>query len=207
MSYLVVLLSVMAVHVVAMASPGPNFLVVTQTAIGRSRRDGILTALGIACAALIWASAALFGLSLLFETTAWLYFGVKLFGGAYLIYLGVQSWRRANKPLVLAKKVPVALSGWRSFRVGFTTNLANPKSVIFFGSIFAALLPPHLPAWVRVIAVMIIVFDALWWHSALALAFSTRPAQQLYAKAKRALDLVAGGFLMLIGVRLMLSRE
>lgn len=197
----------MAVHVVAMASPGPNFLVVTQTAISRSRRDGVLTALGVACAALIWASAALFGLSLLFETTAWLYFGVKLFGGVYLIYLGMQSWRRANKPLMLDIRAPVVLSGWRSFRVGFTTNLANPNSAIFFGSIFAALLPPHLPVWVRVAAVAMIVFNALWWHSALALAFSTRPAQQLYAKAKRVLDLVAGGFLILIGARLMLSRE
>lgn len=207
MSHLMVLLSVMAVHVVVMVSPGPNFLVVTQTAISRSRREGVITALGVSCAAFLWSSAALLGVSLLFETTAWLYQGMKLLGGAYLIYLGIRSWRHAGNPPRLSAEVLSALSSWRSFRVGFVTNLANPKSAIFFSSIFAALLPAQLPVWVRAAAVGVIVFDALWWHVALALTFSTRPAQHLYMKAKRSLDFLAGGFLMLVGARLMLSRE
>jgi len=42
MDFAVVLGSVFAVHMVAMVSPGPNFLIVTQTAISRTRRSGIL---------------------------------------------------------------------------------------------------------------------------------------------------------------------
>ena len=206
MSYLTVLLSVMAVHVVAMVSPGPNFLVVTQTAIGHSRREGVLTALGVACAAFLWSSAALLGVSLLFETTAWLYRGMKLLGGAYLIYLGVQSWRYAGRPPLLSAETPLG-SSWRLFRLGFVTNLTNPKSAIFFSSIFATLLPAQLPFWVRAAAVGVIVFDALWWHVVLAFTFSTRPAQQFYIKAKRSLDRFTGAFLVLVGARLMLSRE
>ena len=140
MSYLTVLLSVMAVHVVAMISPGPNFLIVTQTAISHSRREGVLTAFGVSCAALLWSSAALLGISLLFETTVWLYQGLKVLGGAYLIYLGIQSWRYAGRPPQLSAKTPPG-SNWRLFRVGFVTNLTNPKSAIFFSSIFATLLP------------------------------------------------------------------
>ena len=54
MDYAVVLGSVFAVHMVAMVSPGPNFLIVTQTAISRTRRTGIVTALGVATGAAIW---------------------------------------------------------------------------------------------------------------------------------------------------------
>ena len=207
MSYVVVLLSVMAVHSVVMISPGPTFLVVTQTSISRSRREGVWTALGVACAAFLWSAAALLGVSLFLETTAWLYQGMKLLGGAYLIYLGIKSWRSAGKQPKSAAEASPTASGRRSFRIGFITNLSNPKAVIFFSSIFASLLPPHLPLWMRAAAVGVIVFDALCWHVALALAFSTRPAQQLYTKAKRTLDYVAGGFLILIGTRLVLVRK
>jgi amino acid exporter len=41
------------------------------------------------------------------------------------------------------------LEAWRPFRRGVIANLANPISVIFFSSIFAAVLPPELPVWVR----------------------------------------------------------
>lgn len=205
MSYLTVLLSVMAVHTVAMVSPGPNFLVVTQTAISHSRREGVLTALGVSCAALLWSSAALLGISLLFETTVWLYQVLKVLGGAYLIYLGIQSWRYAGRPPLLSAETPPD-SSWRLFRVGFVINLTNPKSAIFFSSIFATLLPAQLPVWVRAAAVGVIVFDALWWHVALAFTFSARPAQQLYIKAKRSIDLFAGTLLVFIGARLMLSK-
>ncbi len=207
MFYLTVLLSIMAVHMVVLVSPGPAFLIVTQASIGHSRRQGVLTALGVSCATFLWSSAALLGISLFLETTAWLYQGIKLLGGAYLIYLGVESWRHAgNKP---NPKVKMSLmsSGGHSFRVGFITNLTNPKAVIFFSSIFASLLPPQLPLWMRAAAVGVVVFDALWWHVALAFTFSTRPVQHLYIKAKRSLDLLAGGFLVFVGVRLMLSKE
>lgn len=206
MSYVLVLLGVMAVHMVVLVSPGPAFLVVTQTSISRSRREGVLAALGVACAALLWSSASLLGVSLLLETTAWLYGAMKLLGGAYLVYLGVKSWRNAGGEPRLAVGASLGSSGRRSFRVGFITNLSNPKAVIFFSSIFASLLPPQLPLWMHAAAVGVIVFDALWWHVALALTFSTRPAQQLYAKAKRTLDYIAGGFLVFVGTRLMLSK-
>nr|MDQ3397967.1 LysE family transporter [Deinococcota bacterium] len=141
-SYFAVLVSIMAVHAIAMISPGPNFFIVTQTAISHSRRNGVFVAFGIACAAALWSSAALLGLNLLFERASWLYQGVRVLGGAYLLYLGVQSWHYASHPLAVTAKVLVTPSGWQSFRTGFITNLTNPKSVVFFGGMFAALLPP-----------------------------------------------------------------
>jgi threonine/homoserine/homoserine lactone efflux protein len=45
MNYVVVLGTILAVHVLAMISPSPNVLVVTQTAISQTRRIGAVTAL------------------------------------------------------------------------------------------------------------------------------------------------------------------
>jgi threonine efflux protein len=82
MNYVVVLGSIFAVHVLAMISPGPNVLVVTQTAISHTRRIGGVTALGVAAGSTIWSSAALFSLGVVFAQFAWLYGGIKLLGGA-----------------------------------------------------------------------------------------------------------------------------
>lgn len=205
-SYLAILGSIMAIHLAVVISPGPNFLIVTQMSIRDSRHAGLLSALGVALAAALWSSAALFGVSILFETVTWLYGTLKLLGGAYLVYLGIQSWRNAKEPLVSSVEEPAqASSKWRSFRAGFVTNLTNPKSAVFFGSIFAALLSPSLPIWMQGAAVGIVVFDALCWYMLLAVVFSTQKAQSVYAQAKRHIDRAVGGFLALLGLRLMLS--
>ncbi len=205
MSYWATLSGVALVHIAAMVSPGPNFLVVTQTSISQPRQMGILTAMGIATGALIWSSSALIGVSFLFEKP-WLYQGVRFFGGAYLVYLGIKMWLHAAEPLnatpTLSKRVR---SAWSFYQAGLMTNLTNPQSVVFFGSIFATLLPPEGPPWVRVAAVGIIVSNAIWWHCLLALVFSTGRVQRVYRSAKRFIDQVAGGILTILGLRLIFS--
>lgn len=206
MSYFAVLGSVMAIHLAAVISPGPNFLIVTQLSIRDSRYSGLFSAWGVVLASVIWSSAALVGVSVLFETATWLYVALKLLGGAYLVYLGVQGWRNSNKPVISnVEELARPPSKWRAFRMGFITNLTNPKAVIFFGSIFAALLAPSLPAWVRGAAVGIVFFNALCWYMLVAVVFSTRKVQHVYAQAKRHIDRAVGGFLALLGLRLMLS--
>lgn len=205
MSYLAVLGSVMAVHLAAVMSPGPNFLVVTQTSVSASRYSGLAAALGVALAAPLWAAAALFGVSVFFEAAPWLYRLLKLFGGAYLVYLGVQSWRHAREPLAGGDVAGRAPSGWRAFRLGFLTNLTNPKSAIFFGSIFSALLSPDLPLWVRMAAIGVVFADAFCWYLVVATLFSARRVQRAYVGAKRCIDRAVGGFLALLGLKLVFS--
>jgi threonine efflux protein len=80
-SYLVLLGSITAVCLMAAASQGPTFLIVTQTSAGRSLRAGVLTALGVATTGTVWSSPAVLGLSFVFERFVWLYGVLKLLGG------------------------------------------------------------------------------------------------------------------------------
>lgn len=206
MSFLIVLGSITAVYLMAAASPGPNFLIVTRTSAGLSRRAGVLTALGVATTGAIWSGAAVLGLSFVFEQFVWLYGVLKLLGGAYLIYLGVKTWLgAADPPDISAERYGIqAAEGWRYFWMGALTNLTNPKAAVFFGSIFTALLPPDAPSWLQVSAVLVVV-NSVWWHCALALLFSTGAAQRVYRRAKLWIDRASGGVMALLGVRLVLS--
>ena len=202
-----------AVHALAMLSPGPNVLVVTQTALADSRRAGVWTALGVATGTALWASAALFGLGLLFAQWAWLTVAVELAGGVYLVYLGVRVWRGADRDpfSAAAAAAPVRIdrpkqSDVRAFRVGLLTNLTNPKALMFFGSIFAALLPTALPLPIKLAAIVIVAVNSLVWHVALACFFSARGTQSVYVRIKPWLDRAAAVLLVCLGLRLLFAR-
>ena len=205
MSHAAVLGSVFVVHLLAMLSPGPNVLVVTQAAASRTRRAGVLVALGVATGAALWSAAALLGLSLLFARVAWLYEVLTLAGGVYLLYLAHRMWRGASQPLRFASGGRAMVqTNAQAFRLGLLTNLTNPKALVFYGSVFAALLEPGFPVGVKVAAFAIIVVNATLWHTLLACLFATRGAQQAYQRARVWIDRLAAVALALLGLRLVL---
>ena len=183
-----------------MASPGPNVLLVAQTAMSRSRREALATAAGIATGALLLSAAAALGLGLLVESATWVRPVLQLAGAAYLIYLGVQTWRSADRPGTLGDAPPASLA--RQYRRGLFTNLSNPKALVFFGSVIAPTLDVSQSGWVGLAAVGVITVDALVWHALLAVGFARPAVQRRYLSAKRVVDRVVGGLLALIGARL-----
>ena len=202
MSPWAVLATVFAVHVVAMASPGPNVLLVTQMAASRSRRQALAAAGGIATAALVLASAGAFGLGVLVAQVEPVHLALRVLGGGYLVLLGVRMWRHADE---LVAAPATALSDRACFRAGVLTNVTNPKAAVFFGSVFAAVLPAEAAPGLRAAAVALVAVDALAWHSLLAVVFATPPVQGAYRRAKRRLDRVLGAVLGAVGLRLALG--
>jgi threonine efflux protein len=201
--YLTVLLGIALIHFPVMISPGPNFLLVTQTAVSQSRRASVLTALGIATGAVLWSGTAAIGVGILLVKLNWLFRVMRMLGGAYIVYIGIRMWlKKSNKIEVSTMTTPGRESEFRMYRTGLITNLTNPKSAVFFGSIFTALLGPSLPIWVRVAAVCIIGFNVLWWHVMLAFVFSGKRVQRIYSAVQRWVDWAAGAFLTLAGLRL-----
>src|ERR1700752_2318329 len=99
-------------------------------------------------AGLVFAGLALAGLQALLMQVSWLYLILKVAGGAYLIYLGIRIWRGARTPLATSNGEQPAAGGWRkSFAIGFATQISNPKTAIWYASIFAAFLPTPIPTW------------------------------------------------------------
>jgi threonine efflux protein len=175
-----------------------------QATRGRSR-DGVFVALGIATGTIIWCAGSLLGLAVLFATFSWLYQLVRLAGAIYLMYLGLKTIRHAHQLLPAAGHgaAPIRLAS--AWRVGFLTDISNPKAAAFFGSLFAALLPVHAPLWVLVGAVMLVVVIEFLWYCLMAYLFARQPVARIYRRAKRWIDYITGGLYMLLGGRLALA--
>lgn len=200
-----VFISIMAALAVGAMSPGPSFVVVSRIAISRSRLDGFAAALGMGTGGVVFAVLALAGLTALLSQFEWLYIMLKVAGGAYLIYIAVNIWRGAAQPLEVSDAVHSHRAPMRSFTTSLLTQLSNPKTIIVYASLFAALLPRTVSLDLM-IALPIGVFAVeAGWYSIVAFAFSARHPRRLYLAAKSWIDRAAGAVMGGLGLRLILS--
>jgi len=206
MEGLIPFLGILAALTVGAISPGPSFVFVSRTSLALSRRDGLAAALGMGVGGVIFAGLALFGLQAVLAQVAWLYAGLRLAGGLYLIYLAARLWRAAAAPLIVADRAERRLpSLMRSFSLGVATQLSNPKAAIVYGSIFAALLPPAPPAWIFVALPPAVMLIESGWYTIVAATFSANGPRAAYLRGKRWIDRAAGGVMGVLGLRLLVE--
>lgn len=201
-SSLLTLVSIGAVQLLAVMSPGPSFLITARTAVAQSRIAGIKVAMGLGAGAAVWAIAALFGLHLLFAQVPMLYTAMQFAGGLFLLWIAYKIIRHAAEPIQLDAIAGVAEKD-NPFLKGFLTQVTNPKVVVFFGSVFIAMLPQDIPLWMMLALVAIVSFNDFWWYSAVSLFFGSGPVRNFYLRAKMWIDRATGLFLGSLGVRLL----
>lgn len=205
MEFVLPLVTLAAVQLLAVISPGQSFVVVSKLALSSGRAPALFTAAGLGAGTLVWASAAIVGLAVVLKTVSWLYALLKIAGGAYLLYLAVMIWRHADQPVETAGKFTANMPPVRAFWLGVFTQLANPKVAVFFGSIFFALLPVGAPAWVYLAAIVLVVANEIVWYGLVAIAFSVERSRNAYLKARIWIDRIMAGALGALGLRLMLD--
>jgi threonine/homoserine/homoserine lactone efflux protein len=199
------LLSILGTLAIGAMSPGPSFVVVVRASAALSRRDGLAAALGMGIGGLTFAVLALAGLQALLMQVTWLYLVLKIAGGAYLVYLGIQIWRGARKPLSFTNGAQ-PVGGWRkSFAIGLATQLSNPKTAFWYASVFAALLPAQVPTWMFWVLPPLIFALEAGWYTIVAVAFSASRSRAIYLGAKLWIDRIAGGVVGILGGRLILE--
>nr|WP_184143548.1 LysE family transporter [Paraburkholderia atlantica] len=198
-----ILLALAGVLLLSVASPGPNFLIVTSTAIA-SRSAGMMTGLGLAAASGTWALLAIAGLSLIVTHVTWLGAVLRIAGALYLIWLGIKMIVTARRPL--SAGVGSAASGWAATKRGYFVSMTNPKSIAFYGSIFALMVPVHAPLWLDIAVVALSIGISCAWYCAMALLASHPAVRRTLVRRKAVLDTAAGVLLVGVGGRMLAGR-
>jgi RhtB (resistance to homoserine/threonine) family protein len=202
--YLPSILGLMAIQMVVLISPGPDFAVVVRNSLIYSRRTGVLTAVGVALGILVHLAYILLGLGILVSKTLWLFHLIKYLGVGYLIYIGIKGLRAKKGALNYGdghnRKDIAPLA---ALRAGFLTNALNAKCMLFFLSILSAFLAPHEPAEIIFIYGVIIFLSTLIWFFIVAICFSHKRLRLFFSNLHHWIERVTGGLLMLLGVRML----
>ena len=196
------------IHFCALITPGPDFFIVSQTAISRSRKDAMLVVLGITGGVMFWAYFALMGLSIIFEKIVWLRQGLLIAGGLYLCWLGFQMLRSAlsKGEQTVKQQISLPQAPYLFFMKGLLTNLSNPKAVIYFGSIFSLFLSNPQFSQHHSLLLIIISIETLIWFTLVAFIFSLPAFRTTYQNFAKWIDGISGGAFTLLGVYLIGNR-
>ena len=161
------------IHLVALVSPGPDFVVACRNTLMYSRSIGIYTAVGFGLGICVHISYAVFGLSWLIANNELIFTVIQYLGAFYLILIGIQSlWSFQSQ---IGQETPAAssrISPFRAVRIGFITNVLNPKATLFFLSLFSTMLNPTVGELTLIVIAVLLVLTTIIWFSLVAILIS-----------------------------------
>jgi RhtB (resistance to homoserine/threonine) family protein len=187
-------------HLLAVASPGPDFAIVLKQSLARGRRIALWTSFGIGTGILLHVAYSLLGLGLLLRSSELWFNTVKYAGAAYIAWLGILSLRAKPRHDINGTEVAVApgRAHGGAFALGFFTNALNPKATLFFISLFALVVSPHTPRPVQAGYGLWMAVATFAWFSLVSVFFTRADVRRGFLRRghwiDRALGVVFLGF-------------
>ena len=216
--YYVEFLTIALAHLIAVASPGPDFAVVLKHSIKYGRQTALITSVGVGSAILIHVAYALAGIGLIINSTPWLYDVLIIIAATFLIYLG---WGAVRSPASDALESPEIkekphtgvkhsnseqLSMRKAFIIGFMTNGLNPKATLFFLSLFTVVISAETPMVVKGVYGVYLAMATAVWFSFLSLMLTQQKVRNVFVKKGYLFDRVMGWVLIALALHIIVSQ-
>ena len=181
-------------HLLAVASPGPDFAVVLKQSLSHNRRAAVYTSIGIGTAILLHVLYSLLGLGLLIRESETWFNVVKYAGAAYIAWLGVAALSAKPRSVDDGTGLPagdVTTSG-KAFALGFLTNALNPKATLFFISLFALIVSPRTPKVIQAGYGLWMAVATAAWFSLVSVFFTRSDVRSKFLRHGHWIDRVLG---------------
>lgn len=197
-------LTIATLHLLAVASPGPDFAVTTRYSMSFGRRVGRWIALGIGTGILLHVAYSVLGVALIIHRYTWVYGTLLLVGAGYLGWLGwqaIQAQPRQDKaPEHHAQRNHISAA--KAFRVGFLTNGLNVKATLFFLALFSTVIDPATPTGVKLFYGIYMAIATGIWFTLLATLITWGPFYRRLWAISHWIDRAMGAALLLLSAKL-----
>lgn len=196
------------IHVLAAMSPGPDWLYVTRQTLTRGRTTGLWCSLGIALGLGVHIAYSVFGLAVVVNASEWLMMLIRIFGGVYLIHLGMNGMRSGpmavqnhDAPEVVMPKESVLLTLWK----GMLCNILNPKAPVYFVALFTSVLSPKMPTWQLAVYGIWMMFLQFLWFATVVLFLSVPKFNHFFQTYAHWLNRILGVMMTGLGFKIIVS--
>jgi threonine/homoserine/homoserine lactone efflux protein len=195
------LLAFVGVAVVLTLTPGPDMALVLRNTVRSGRSSGFRTVAGIAVGLAVWATATALGVAAVLAASATVFTALKVAGGIYLVYLGVQALRSLRRGDAAPENVKPSGS---PFRQGLVTNLLNPKLAVLFTTLLPQFISRDDPAVAKsILLAAVFVTIGLTWLVSYTFIVGAVARSRVF---RRVTEAVSGVVLIALGVRLAFER-
>lgn len=207
MEFFATLGTIFVVHMLGLMSPGPDFIMCAKNSLTYSRRTGIYTAIGFALGIAVHVAYCLAGLALVISKSIIVFNVIKLLGAAYLIYIGVKSIMAKRMPIEINASKKKDISPMKAIKIGFLTNVLNPKATMFFLGMFTLVISPDTPAFTMAVASVMMVVTTAIWFSIVAIFLTHPKIQGVVDRAQGAINKTFGALLVALGMKIALTKD
>ena len=204
-------MTIAILHLLAVASPGPDFALIVRQSMRYGRKVAWMTNAGIALGIMVHISYSLIGFGVLMQKSAWFFTTMKTCGAIYLIYLGSRSFvttsavqlKISQDPINSDKEYTVPRPYRGAFISGLLTNLLNPKAGLFFIAVFSVVVHPTTPIPYKLGYGFWMVFMNLVWFGMISVLFSQTILKNKFATLGQWMERIMGIILILLGLNLL----
>lgn len=195
-------LTVVFLHFFAVASPGPDFILVTRQSVSRGRRAAVLTSLGIAFGIIFHSLAAITGLTFIVASQPFVFLCLKVSASLYLFYLGFMSIVQTTTKVNSSKNQDS--KELNSFFIGLITNVLNPKAIIFFITLFSIVLESTTPVILLIVYGLYMSLATFLWFVAISYIFTNTNLTNRYLHLLPSFEKIIGVILIIIAVQILI---
>jgi len=169
-------LAIAIAHLFAVASPGPDFAVVTGQCVTGGARAGLWTSLGVGTGKLVHVAYCMLGVAVLLAQSPVLFTIMKCVAATYLLVLGVQSFRALSRTIASkrAMVLDIAFKPGKAFALGFLTSGLSPKTTLFFLALFTTVIDANTPALVQGFYGIYLAITTFIWFALLSMVLGRR---------------------------------
>jgi len=200
--------TVTVIHLLAVISPGPDFIMACRNSLVYSRKTGIWTAVGFGLGISIHIFYSLAGLALIISKSILLFNVIKFLGAGYLIYIGLKSVLSKSSAIELGDQPHKEdITRYAAIKMGFLTNILNPKVTLFFLSLFTLVISPETPLLIMLIMSAIMIINTMLWFSLVALFLTQKRIRAVFEKFQGVFSKTLGGLLIALGIRVALTEK
>ena len=196
-------LTVAILHLFAVASPGPDFALITRQSLRFNRRVAIWTSLGIGVGILFHCLLAITGLVILITSNELFSTILKIIGSAYLLYLGINSIIGDQKKSKLDEKDKDNLDKFNGFLLGFITNITNVKAILFFVTVFSVVIDAGNSLSLIFYGVYMALATFLWF-AFISYVFTSNKFKNKFSSFLKIFEKVIGVILILLSLQIII---
>lgn len=204
--YLSQLLIVAGIHALAVISPGPDFVLISRLSLSYSRKIGFVGAIGVALGIGVHILYSILGIGALIASSVIFFNTIKILGALYLIYIGVMSFKQSkNKSPASSVRLQEDVTYTEALKLGFLTNVLNPKATLFILAVFTQVITPSTPKFIQVIYGLEMILATALWFSVVAFFLSTDYISRKIQSAKGIIEKITGVVLTVLGIKILLE--
>ncbi|WP_417781840.1 LysE family translocator [Terasakiella pusilla] len=195
------LLVITTLHVFAIVSPGPEFLLISRQTLEHGKKIGLFCVLGSLLGSIIHIGYSSFGLAQVLSQSKNALLFIQLAGGGYLIYLGLGAMRARPKQCTDSQPPLLLENSRKSLRKGFLCNLLNPKAILYYPAVFTFVLSSDISnGEITIYGLWMMSIHALWF-TFVVLILSKPRINQLYGRYSHWIDRILGVAMVLLGLK------